>query len=194
MYWELSYGDRHIPINKIPFLQFSQGHAMFKQSLIHLESSLTPTLTESKPRDLQYHSVFTVRAACSVYSRALFLLFHTSSSTRQLSPASGAYEFLLKPFVYVCIPTERDSRPKLAIPSIKNGHHLQGSLSPGTLERVAVRWDVLVWMSDLVLAWPFQLSDPAWGWMIQGNECNTNSRWSCHIRCKGRLICCSAVD
>lgn len=130
MYGELSYGDGHIPINKIHLLQFSQGHAVFKQSLIHLESSLTPTLTESKPRDLQYHSVFTVRAACSEYSRALFSLFHASSSTRQLSPSPGACAFLLKPFVYVCISTEKDSRPKLAI---KNGHHLQDSLSHRTL-------------------------------------------------------------
>lgn len=142
MYGELSYGDGHIPINKIHLLQFSQGHAVFKQSLIHLESSLTPTLTKSKPRDLQHHSVFTVSAACSEYSHASFLPFQTSSSITQTSPASRS----------LCVSAETICERKIKGQSwqLKMDPHLQGSPSLGTLERVAVWWDVL---ELLTLSW-----------------------------------------
>lgn len=43
-------------------------------------------------------------------------------------------------------------------------------------------------LHDLALAYAFHLSDPVQGSALQGKECNTYSRRSCHIICEGRLM------
>lgn len=120
------------PLTKSTSLQLSQGQVMFKQSLIHLQSSLTPKPTKQSKR-------LTVSFRASLQSEQPAASMVAPCPCRFiLQPWPGRCLLRMVCFCRggLCSSSERERkgwRLKEAVPSIKHRRHLQCSLSLRTL-------------------------------------------------------------